>query len=46
MYRFSRAMFVEIKDLVDPHPETVSVPEAKRRVTRGLIHQIKHEWLA
>ena len=32
MYRFSRAIFVEIKELVDPHPETVSVPEAKRRV--------------
>ena len=26
MYRFSRAIFVEIKDLVDPHPETVSAP--------------------
>ena len=26
MYRFSRAIFVEIKDLVDPHPDTVSVP--------------------
>jgi hypothetical protein len=32
MYRFSRAIFVEIKDLVDPHPDTISVPEAKRRV--------------
>ena len=30
MYRFSRAIFVEIKDLVDPHPDTISVPEAKR----------------
>jgi hypothetical protein len=35
MYRFSRAIFVEIKDLVDPHPETVSVPEAKRRVLQS-----------
>ena len=22
MYRFSRALFLEIKDLVDPHPDT------------------------
>src|ERR1043166_4966664 len=35
MYRFSRAIFVEVKDLVDPHPETVSVPEAKRRVLQS-----------
>jgi hypothetical protein len=35
MYRFSRAIFVEIKDLVDPHPETVSVPEGKRRVLQS-----------
>ena len=35
MFRFSRAIFVEIKDLVDPHPETVSVPEAKRRVLQS-----------
>ena len=32
MYRFSRAIFVEIKDLVDPHPETITAPEAKRHV--------------
>ena len=32
MYRFSRAIFVEIKDLVDPHPETITAPEAKRYV--------------
>jgi hypothetical protein len=32
MYRFSRAIFVEIKDLVSPHPETITVAEAKRRV--------------
>jgi hypothetical protein len=32
MYRFSRAIFVDIKDLVDPHPETISPAEAKRRV--------------
>ena len=32
MYRFSRAIFVEIKDLVDPHPETISATEAKRYV--------------
>ncbi len=35
MYRFSRAIFVEIKDLVDPHPETVSIPEGKRRVLQS-----------
>jgi hypothetical protein len=32
MYRFSRALFLEIKDLVDPHPETITAPEAKRYV--------------
>src|SRR6476646_2665475 len=32
MYRFSRAIFVEVKDLVDPHPDTVSAQEARRRV--------------
>ena len=32
MYRFSRALFLEIKDLVDPHPDTISVAEARRRV--------------
>jgi len=35
MYRFSRAMFVEIKDLVDPHPETIPVAEAKRHVLQA-----------
>lgn len=35
MYRFSRAIFIEIKDLVDPHPDTVSVPEAKRHVLQS-----------
>jgi|SRR5215211_7094703 hypothetical protein len=35
MYRFSRAIFVEIKDLVDPHPETVTVAQAKRRVLQS-----------
>jgi hypothetical protein len=35
MYRFSRAIFVEIKDLVDPHPDTITVPEAKRRVLQS-----------
>src|SRR5213079_1686168 len=32
MYRFSRAIFVEIKDLVDPHPDTISAQEGRRRV--------------
>ncbi len=32
MYRLSRAIFLEIKDQVDPHPETITVAEAKRRV--------------
>ena len=27
MYRFSRALFLEIKDLVDPHPDTISVAD-------------------
>ena len=31
MYRFSRALFLEIKDLVDPHPDT-SRAEARRIV--------------
>jgi len=31
MYRFSRALFLEIKDLVDPHPDT-SPAEARRIV--------------
>jgi hypothetical protein len=35
MYRFSRAIYVDIKDLVDPHPETITVPEAKRRVLQA-----------
>jgi hypothetical protein len=32
MYRFSRAIFVEIKDLVDPHPDTVTPQQARRHV--------------
>jgi hypothetical protein len=32
MYRFSRAIFLEIKDQVDPHPDTLTVAQAKRRV--------------
>ena len=32
MYRFSRALYLELKDLVDPHPDTISVTEARRRV--------------
>ncbi|HET6173893.1 MAG TPA: hypothetical protein VFD90_14880 [Gaiellales bacterium] len=32
MYRFSRALYLELKDLVDPHPDTISVAEARRRV--------------
>ena len=32
MYRFSRQIFIEIKDAVDPSPDTVSVPEARRRI--------------
>jgi hypothetical protein len=35
MYRFSRAIFLEIKDQVDPHPDTVTVAEAKRRVLQS-----------
>jgi hypothetical protein len=32
MYRFSRALYLELKDIVDPHPDTISVTEARRRV--------------
>jgi hypothetical protein len=32
MYRFSRALFLEIKDLVDPSPEVMTAEEAQRRV--------------
>ena len=32
MYRFSRTLYLELKDLVDPHPDTISVAEARRRV--------------
>src|SRR4051812_23228637 len=32
MYRFSRALFLELKDLVDPHPDTISVEDARRKV--------------
>ena len=32
MYRFSRQIFMEIKDAVDPSPDTISVPEARRRI--------------
>jgi hypothetical protein len=35
MYRFSRQIFVEIKDAVDPHPDTVGAAEARRRVLRA-----------
>src|SRR5205823_12424273 len=32
MYRFSRAIFVEIKDLVDPHPDTITPQQGRRYV--------------
>ena len=32
MYRFSRAIYLEIKDYVDPHPDTIAPVEARRRV--------------
>ena len=32
MYRFSRTLYLELKDIVDPHPDTISVAEARRRV--------------
>src|SRR3712207_4761839 len=35
MYRLSRQIFVEIKDAVDPHPDTISAAEARRRVLRA-----------
>jgi hypothetical protein len=35
MYRFSRQIFVDIKDAIDPHPDTISRAEASRRVLRA-----------
>ena len=35
MYRFSRQIFVQIKDAIDPHPDTITVAEARRRVLRA-----------
>jgi hypothetical protein len=35
MYRFSRQIFTDIKDSIDPHPDTISVAEARRRVLRA-----------
>ena len=32
MYRFSRQIYMQIRDAVDPHPDTVSVAEARRRI--------------
>jgi hypothetical protein len=32
MYRFSRQIYVQIRDAVDPHPDTISVAEARRRI--------------
>src|SRR5262245_8410974 len=35
MYRFSRQIYVQIRDAIDPHPDTISVAEARRRVLRA-----------
>jgi len=35
MYRFSRQIFMEIKDAIDPHPDTIPAHEARRRVLRA-----------
>lgn len=35
MYRFSRQIYVQIKDAIDPHPDTITVAEARRRVLRA-----------
>jgi hypothetical protein len=32
MYRFSRQIFMQVKDAVDPHPDTINAGEARRRV--------------
>src|SRR4051812_26127695 len=32
MYQYSRAIFLAVKDLVDPYPDTVSPQEARRHV--------------
>jgi hypothetical protein len=35
MYRFSRQIFMQIKDSIDPHPDTITAAEARRRVLRA-----------
>ena len=35
MYRFSRQIYMQVRDAVDPHPDTVSVAEARRRILRA-----------
>ncbi|MBM3681472.1 MAG: hypothetical protein ACKO7U_00525 [Actinomycetota bacterium] len=32
MFRFSRQIYIEVKDAVDPAPDTISVAEARRRI--------------
>ena len=32
MYHYSRAIFIAVKDLVDPAPDTITPEEARRRV--------------
>jgi hypothetical protein len=32
VYRFSRALYLELRDLIDPHPDTISDVDAQRRV--------------
>lgn len=35
MYRFSRQIFVQLKDHIDPYPDNVAVIEARRRILRA-----------
>jgi hypothetical protein len=45
MYRFSRALFLELKDSVDPHPDT-SRPEARRillQAAEGTVERLARD---
>jgi len=41
MYRFSRQIFMQIKDAIDPHPDTIPAHEARRRVLRACEETIE-----
>ena len=41
MYQYSRALYLEIKDAVDPHPGGITVAEARRRVLEACEHTVE-----